>query len=123
VACCCAIITLLEVPQGVVQVMGITWVAASVGWLLHFPSIGKCTGCLTLSFPAGLVPSLCCGCFYLLGYCLQASPAISDARFSMEEFLKNKSALATAARRELGGGGGTPAADMEDDVGSCLEGW
>ncbi|WIA39345.1 hypothetical protein OEZ86_005457 [Tetradesmus obliquus] len=40
----------------------------------------------------------------------------------MEEFLKNKSALATAARRELGGGSGTPAADMDDDVGSCLEG-
>jgi hypothetical protein len=40
----------------------------------------------------------------------------------MQEFLKNKSALATAARRELGGGGGLPAADMDDDVGSCLEG-
>jgi hypothetical protein len=53
---------------------------------------------------------------------LQASPAINDARFSMEEFLKNKSALATAARRELGGGGSMPAPDMDDDVGSCLEG-
>ncbi|KAF6255934.1 hypothetical protein COO60DRAFT_159596 [Scenedesmus sp. NREL 46B-D3] len=61
----------------------------------------------------------CCAAAVTAGK--QASPAISDARFSMEEFLKNKSALATAARRELGGGG-APAADMDDDVGSCLEG-
>jgi hypothetical protein len=53
---------------------------------------------------------------------MQASPAISDTRFSMQEFLKNKSALATAARRELGGGSSVPPADMDDDVGSCLEG-
>lgn len=57
----------------------------------------------------------------VLGQLLQkhASPALTDTRFSMDDFLKNKARLATAARRELGGG--QSAAD-DDDVGSCLEG-
>lgn len=58
----------------------------------------------------------------VLGQLLQkhASPAIKDHRFSMDEFLKNKAELATAARRELTGGRQSTAND--DDVGSCLEG-
>eukprot|EP00878_Enallax_costatus_P014822 GHUV01015514.1.p1 GENE.GHUV01015514.1~~GHUV01015514.1.p1 ORF type:complete len:290 (+),score=104.15 GHUV01015514.1:618-1487(+) len=57
----------------------------------------------------------------VLGQLLQkhASPAVTDKRFSMDEFLKNKARMATAARRELGGG---HTAANDDDVGSCLEG-
>jgi hypothetical protein len=55
----------------------------------------------------------------------KASPAITDNRFSMADFLKNKAAMTTAARRELAGGADhtlhRPAAE-DDDITTSLEG-
>jgi hypothetical protein len=55
----------------------------------------------------------------------KASPAITDNRFSMSDFLKNKSAMTAAARRELAGGTDHtlhgPAVGA-DDITTSLEG-
>lgn len=55
----------------------------------------------------------------------KASPAITDNRFSMADFLKNKAAMTTAARRELAGGADhtlhRPTAE-DDDITTSLEG-
>lgn len=56
----------------------------------------------------------------------KASPAITDNRFSMADFLKNKAAMTTAARRELAGGADhtlhRPTAADNDDITTSLEG-
>lgn len=55
----------------------------------------------------------------------KASPAITDNRFTMSDFLKNKAAMTTAARRELAGGADHtlhgPAVGG-DDITTSLEG-
>lgn len=56
----------------------------------------------------------------------KASPALTDSRFSMADFLKNKAAMTAAARKELAGGADhtlhRPAAEGADDIASSLEG-
>lgn len=55
----------------------------------------------------------------------KASPALTDNRFSMADFLKNKAAMTAAARRELAGGADHtllgPAVEA-DDVANSLQG-